>query len=495
MPQALNISLDTLNISALFPMLMAVLGAISILVIDLFKKTYDKSLYLSLALVFLGLDLAVLISYKGEEKALFDLLYLDGFSLLSQIIILVASIFFIFLHFSKLRFQDTRYAEYFAFYLFMVLGFQFMVSSNSLILIFLGLETSSLALVVMIAMYNKTETIESSIKYFTMGALSAGFFVFSCMIIYALTGTLDLGEISQVLAEQNMLSMDNFSNYILVLVAFIFMFASFSFKLSLFPFHTWVPDVYESSSSALAGYISVIPKMAGFVVALRFFEVFTNDENNIIYMILYLSVILTMTIPNFIALAQNDIKRMLAYSSISNAGMAMAAVLIGTQETINALFLYWILFAASNFGIFGMLWIMKGKQKEDYTSAFTYDKFLGLAQISPISAILLGLFLFTLTGLPPFALFWGKMYLISSAIEAEELILALFIIFNSVVSAYYYLKPIAYMFLKDPENKEIEYKENSSKALKVVLSLVAIFTILSIFYVEGILEFIRSVLG
>ena len=276
MLEPINISLDSLNLGTIAPISIAIIGALGILLTDIFNKNKHKSLYVILVVLFLIFDLFTLLSFNGEPRGLFDLMLVDGIAILSQCIIIGGSILFILLGLSKLRLQEFRYAEYFALYLFAVAGFQFMVSSDSLILIFVGLETSSLALYTLIAMHNRMVSIEAAVKYFTMGALAAAFFVFGSMIFYAITGTVELAQMAQVLTQDGFLSMENYSNYILVLVGFAFMFAAIGFKLSLFPYHVWVPDVYQGSTSALAGFISVVPKIAGFVVALRFFEILST---------------------------------------------------------------------------------------------------------------------------------------------------------------------------------------------------------------------------
>ena len=491
MPEPINISLESLNLGTLAPMAIAIIGALSILLTDLFNKNKHKSLYVIIVILFLIFDLFTLLAFHGDARGVFDLMLLDGISILSQCIIIFGSILFITLGLSKLRFQDFRYAEYFALYLFAVAGFQFMVSSDSLILIFVGLETSSLAIYTMIAMHNRMVSIEAAIKYFTMGALTAAFFVFGAMIFYAITGSLELAQIAQVITQEGYLSTDNYANYALVLVGFMFMFAALGFKLSLFPYHVWVPDVYQGSTSAMAGFLSVVPKMAGFVVALRFFDIFIQANDPIIQTILYVTVILTITIPNLIALQQKDIKRMLAYSSVSNAGMAMAAIVIGTEQATQALFLYWILFTITNFGAFGMLWLNRGKEYGDYNSSYAFVKFSGLAKISPFTASIFAMFLFALTGLPPFALFWGKMYLIGSAVNAGHIALAIIIVLNSVIAAYYYLRPVSYMFLRDPEEgSKTKFMQNATIPIKSIVGMAVFLTIISILLVEPLLNII-----
>jgi NADH-quinone oxidoreductase subunit N len=479
----INIDLQSLNFITIVPMLIAIVGALTILCIDLFAKQLDKSLYIMLAILFLVVDFMVLYGFNGDTRGLFDLLLIDGISLLSQFIIIGATILFLLLSLNKLRFHDTSYPEYYALYLFMVAGFQFMVSSDSLILIFVGLETASMALYVMIALHNKNSSLEAAIKYFTMGALATAFFAFGSMIFYAVTGSVELGVISEVLVESQ------FANYPIILAGVVFMIAAIGFKLSLFPFHTWVADVYEGSSASLAGFMSIVPKIAAFVVALRFFEIFIASEDMIVQLLLYGIIVLTMTIPNIIALLQTDIKRMLAFSSVSHAGFAMAAILLGTTQATTALFLYWVLFLVTNLGGFAMLWINRTKEDGAFSSDHTLEKYSGLIKTSPIAATMMGLFLLSLAGLPPFALFWGKMYLISSAINSGFMILALIMALNSAIAAYYYLKPIVYIFLKEPlKEGSVNYLANATTPIKAVIGACAIFTILSIFFIDSLLE-------
>ena len=483
---AVSIEFSTLNFGTLIPMIVAIVGALTILCIDLFSKKLDRSLYIMMAILFLVIDFGTILGFSGDVRGLFDLILFDGISILGQLVIVFAAALFILLSMTKQRFHESQYPEYFALYLFMVAGFQFMVSSDSLILIFVGLETASMALYTMIAMHNRANAIEAAIKYFTMGALAAAFFAFGSLIFYALTGTVELGKISEVLVASD------FENYPMILVGVVFIMAALSFKLSLVPFHTWVPDVYEGSTAALAGFMSIVPKMAGFVVALRFFEIFVSADNAYVQAVLYGAVVLTMTIPNIIALLQNDINRMLAYSSISNAGFAMAAILIGTTQATQGLFLYWMLFLVTNLGSFSMLWMNRNKDYHTFRSDHAMEKYAGLIKISPVTAVMMGLFLLTLAGLPPFALFWGKMYLLGAAVNVgttSMLVLALIMALNAAIAAYYYLRPIVYIFLKEPV-AQVNYMGNATTVTKTMIGICAVATIVSIFFIENLLQFI-----
>jgi NADH-quinone oxidoreductase subunit N len=483
----ISINMQDLNIISIAPMMVAIAGALIILCIDLFTKELHKSFYVMLTILFLVVDLGIVLGYNGAVKGFFDVMLVDGIAILSQAIIIVASGFFVLLALSQQRFHEYRYPEYFALFLFMVAGFQFMVSSDNLILIFIGLETASMSLYPLIAMHNRDRSTEAAIKYFTMGALAAGFFAFGSMIFYALTGSVELGQISQILVASN------FENMPIILLGVVFMIGALGFKITLVPFHIWAPDVYEGSTSAMAGFMSIVPKIAAFVVALRFFDIFLSADIVWVEYALYGIVVITITVPNIIALLQTDVKRMLAYSSISHAGFVMGAILLGTSQATQAIFLYWIMFMFTNIGSFSMLWINRAKNKHGIISDHPFEEFSGLIKISPFFATVMGLFMLSLAGVPPFSLFWGKMYLLSSAVNSGYIVLALIMALNSAIAAFYYLKLIVFMFFHEPTNDDrIQFMGNANNTLRTVVGISAVVTIGSVFFVDSILQMIAT---
>ncbi len=492
MLEAVNVSFASLNMPTLYPMLIAIVGALFILCIDLIKSGLDKSVYVMITLLFLALDLGAVLDFvgvfemTGAVRGFFDVMLMDGIAILAQIIMIVASMLFILLALTKQRFQEYRYGEYFALFMFMIAGLQFMVATDNLILVFVGLETSSLALYPLIAMHGKRNSFEAAAKYFTMGALAAGLFAFGSMILYALSGSVEIGVIANTLTANGIDS----ANMVFVIVATVFLLSAFAFKLGLVPFHTWTPDVYQGSTAALAGFMSIVPKLAAFVVAVRIFEFLMSTGVVWIEIMLYTIVVLTMTMANVWALVQKDAKRMLGYSSISHAGFVMAAVLIGTTHANSALFVYWTLFAFANLGAFAMLWITHQK-KHDSESDDAFEKFSGMIKTSPFSAVMIALFMLSLAGIPPFAMFWGKLYLIAAAVTGDYLVLALIMALNSAVAAYYYVKIIVYMFMKEPVGQN-DYMVNSSNVLKTVIGTAAVFTIASVVAVSPLMEFVAG---
>lgn len=492
MLEPINVSLASLNLATLAPMLIAIVGALGILVIDMIKGGLNKTLYVMISLLFLLLDLGALVDFagvflkNGTVLGFFDVMLMDGIAILSQIIIVVGSMLFIPLALTSKRFHEYNYPEYFALFLFMIAGFQFMVATDNLILIFVGLETASLALYTLIALHNRSKSFEAAVKYFTMGALAAGFFAFGSMILYAISGSVEINQIATVLAE------DHYSNIGYVLVSMAFMIAAFGFKLSMVPFHTWTPDVYEGSSAALAGYMSIVPKIAGFVVAMRLFEFLVHSGVVWLQVILYIGVVVTMTASNIWALVQSDVKRMLAYSSISHAGFVMAAILIGTTQSNTGLFLYWALFSFTNLGAFTMLWVNRQKNLlPGQSSDHPYEKFSGMIKTMPMGAVMMALFMLSLAGIPPFGLFWGKVYMIGSAVSAGYTVLALIMALNSAIAGYYYLKLIVFMFMKEPMvGYEKFYFMNASLSLKTIIGIAVVGTIFAVFAVNPLLKVI-----
>lgn len=484
--KTIDISLQSLNIASISVPGIMVIFAIGLIFLSMFAKNLPKIFYISICILAILLDLAILTTFELNQKGFFGVIYIDGITILSQLIILVSSFIFITFHLCKEKFKDHAIKEYFGLFLFVVAGFSFMVSTNNLILILVGLETSSLALYVLVALRNKANSIEAAIKYFSMGALSTGFYAMGASLLYLLTGYLEIDKIVKFILDANL------QNSILLLGASAFLFVSMAFKLSLIPFHTWIVDVYEASSSPLAGYISIVPKIVAFVVMIRFFEPLNHMEfiNNTIWLV----AVLSMSLGNVMALVQKDVKRMLAYSSISHCGFVLCAILVGTTEANVGLFVYWIMFLLANLGAFGMLFTTSSSSKF-YHDRFDhpYEKFKGAIKTTPLFAILIAICMLALAGIPPFGVFWGKVYLISTVLHEERFYLAFIMAVNSAIAIYYYLKLIVVMFMQNT-SKDILCFKNLSNSLKVMLGALVLCVILSFMLVNPLSQYIKSLL-
>ena len=455
MLQPINVSLESLNLITLAPMLIAIGGALVILVLDLINNKLHKSLYVMLTLLILFVDFGAVLGLNVNERGFFDVMLIDGISIISQLMIIVGSMIFIPLALTSKRFHEYSYPEFFALFLFMIAGFQFMVTSDNLILIFVGIETASLALYTLIALHNRSNSYEAAVKYFTMGALAAAFYAMGSAVIYGLTGSVELYKVAEVMAtrlDETGLMIAIFGSSVLLLVAF-------SFKLSLFPFHTWAPDVYEGASAPLAGYMSVVPKIAAFVVSIRIFGMYIDLGVEWVRIVILVLAVLTMTLANIMALVQEDVKRML------------------------------LMF--TNLGAFAMLWISRHKNRRfDARYDHPYEKFAGFIHIMPVGAVIMGLFMLSLAGVPPFSVFWGKIYVMQAAVNAGYVWLAIVMGLNSAIAAYYYLKLIVYMFLMDPVKDVDTIYYNLSKPLMAVIGLATLATVGAIFYIQPLISYL-----
>jgi len=488
----ISVELSSLNVMTLSPMLIAIAGALGILIIDLLKKDLDKTLYVMLTVLILFIDMGASLGLKINVRGFFDLVVIDGITILGFWVILVASMLFIPLALTSKRFHEYAYPEFFALFLFMIAGFQFMVATDNLIMIFVGLETASLALYTMIAMHNTVGAHEASFKYFTMGAMAAGFFVMGSAIIYAVTGSVELSQIAKVLQAR----MGEAGMMMPIVGGAMMLLVAIGFKVSLFPFHTWTPDVYEGSSAPMAGYMSIVPKIAMMVVAIRVLGMYIDLGVDTVRNVVIALAVITMTLSNMMALVQSDVKRMLAYSSISHAGFVMAAIALDTTKANSSIFIYYGLFLFTNLGAFAMLWISRHKDKTHHTRYHhPYIKFAGMIHVEPFAAVIMAIFMLSLAGVPPFSLFWGKLYVLSATVDAGYIWLAIIMGLNSAIAAYYYLKLIVYMFLKEAPEGSVTIYNNRSRALEIVIGIAAFATILAIFYIQPLVNYVTYLIS
>jgi len=489
----ISIDFNALNLVSMSPMLVILLGALVVLCIDLVKPNLDKTLYVTLTMLTLFIALGAVLSLNINERGLFDTILIDGVSVLGQVLIIVASMLFIPLALTKRKFHDFSYPEFFSLFLFMVFGFQFMAASDNLILIFVGLETASLALYTLIAMHNTRLSHEAAIKYFTMGAAAAGFFAMGAAIIYGTTGSVEMYSIARVLQDR----INEPGILIPVVGGALFMIVAIGFKVSLIPFHMWTPDTYEGASAPMAGYMSIVPKVAMMVVAIRLFGIYMELDITVVKTTIIVLAVITTTLANMMALVQKDVKRMLAYSSISHAGFVLVAIALDTTKGYSSIFLYYGLFLFTNLGAFTMLWISRHKYNIHHDRFHhPYEKFAGMIKRAPIAAIIMAIFMLSLAGVPPFSLFWGKLYVLSAIVDSGYYTVAIIMALNSAIAVYYYLKLIVYMFLKpaDENDGKVVYA-NRAFTLELVIGIAAFVTVTSIFYINPVMSFITDLVG
>ena len=441
----MNIVTPAINWSAIGPELILSLTAMALLLITVLAKKGAKRAipYLSLAGIVLALLLCV--SLWGKSAYAFNrMVVLDNYSLFFKIIFLITAGLTVLMSIRFLQREEFNYGEYYILLLFAAVGMMFMASAADLIIIFLGLETFSLSVYALAGFFRtQPKSNESSLKYFLLGAFSAGFLLYGIALIYGATGTTNLKGIYEFVRKIPLLTDP------LLLIGMGLLIVGFGFKVASVPFHMWTPDVYEGAPTSVTAFMSVGPKAAGFAAFLRVFLYALSPLQTDWVWILWVLAVLTMTLGNVVAIAQKNIKRMLAYSSIAHAGYILVAMVTGSELGTASILYYILAYAFMNLGAFGVV-ILYGRKGEENINIGDYS---GMASKYPLLAAAMAIFMFSLAGIPPTAGFVGKFYIFSSAIKAGYIGLAIIGVLNSALSVYYYLRVTVMMYMRNPEKE------------------------------------------
>ena len=372
-----------------------------------------------------------------------------------------------------LKYFNKYKTEYFVISLFGLLGMMIMISSQHLLLLYLGIELLSLSLYSIIA-FNKNSLFssEAAVKYYILGAISSGFILFGISLIYGLTGSLFYHEIIEQLSLLNVNPLENDMRILGLVFALIFIFISLSFKFGAAPFHMWIPDVYHGSMITTTLMLSTIPKIAVFIILIKLLgSVFSSLYIFWIDMLLILS-ILSLLIGNIIAISQKNIKRMLAYSTIANIGFIFLGISMGSIDSYKAAMFYTLTYVITTIGAFGLLsqLIYKNKPIEDI------QELSGLSRNQPFPAFLLMVIMLSYIGIPPFIGFHAKLFIIQSLVHSEYIALGIFAVLMTVIGSYYYLRVIKVNYF---DNESEELKSTSSYIVTglyvIILILLGIF--------------------
>ena len=424
------------NLNILLPEVFLTLSIFSILMIGVFIKN-SFNLIFNLSSLILIITIGIILNNpNNQEKIFLDSFTRDGFSNFFKIIILISSLFV--LNSSKNYILDNKLGkfEYPIIILLSILGMFFMVSSNDIILFYLGLELQSLSLYILASMdRDNLKSSESGIKYFVLSALSSGLLLYGCSLLYGFTGSTNF----DLIADQ--LNKDNTG----AVFAMVFILVGLAFKVSAVPFHMWTPDVYEGAPTAITSYFAVVPKVAGFAVLIKFMLIpFSNILAEWQTIIIFMS-IASMILGAVAAIGQKNIKRLLAYSSIGHIGYALAGVATGVVSGYESAIIYIAIYVIMNIGAFSCLYLLKkdGEYKENISDLS------GISKKHPILAISFLLILFSLAGIPPLGGFFAKFYVFTAVLEQQMYVLAIIGLLTTVISAFYYLKIIKTIYFDD----------------------------------------------
>lgn len=433
------------NYTAALPEIVLLTMLCLVLLTDLFLS--EKSRGITLVLSLLSLVLAAgftLSSFDIEEKTLaFGGTFVrDPMGDVLKMFIYIV-VFAVFVYSQKyLKDRNLFKGEFYLLGLFGTLGMLIMVSANSMLTVYLGLELLSLSMYAMVAMHRDSlRASEAAMKYFILGAMASGMLLFGMSLIYGLTGSLALNEIHTRIYDNQ--------DIIVQVFALAFIIVGIAFKLGAVPFHMWVPDVYHGAPTAMTMFIGSAPKIAAFAMLMRLLVDGLQGLHGHWQDMLAVIAILSLALGNTIAIAQTNLKRMLAYSTIAHVGFLILGVLSGTQEGYGASMFYAVTYALMSVGGFGMIIMLSRNGFE----AEEIDDFKGLNQRSPWFAFMMLILMFSMAGVPPFVGFWAKLSVLKEVVQADMVWLALIAVFFSIIGAFYYLRMIKVMYFDSPEDE------------------------------------------
>jgi len=473
---------------AILPELLLCGFACLILIVTAILPREDRRWIAWLALLGTVLVVPTVVRYANQlegsagNPVFFGDIAVDALGFYLKLVFLIGAILTILLSIRYLDTEKSQAGEYYALIMFATAAMMFMASALSLLMIFITLETMALAVYILVGFLKENrKSNEAALKYFVLGAFSSAIFVYGASLVYGSTHSIQLNEIAAA-------AVPGAAGVNLTMLGLILIVVSLGFKVAAVPFHMYIPDVYEGAPTAITAFISTASKAAAFAVLLRVLLAGFPGMFEYWAPLVALMAAASMTLGNVAAILQDNMKRMLAYSSIAHAGYILMGVLVAGMPGdtgrfgLKAVAIYLLVYTFMNIGAFGMVIMLR---RENLVGDLVVD-FSGLAKRAPLAAFTMLLFLLSLAGIPPLAGFVGKWYLFGAAIKGHYVWLAVLAVINSAISLYYYLRVVVCMYIREPLNEE---PYATSPGLKAALTIAAAMTLLLGIWPEKLLEF------
>ena len=467
------------DLALVFPEIFLSLSIMFLLILGVFKKNSSKLIQnISLIILLITAVITFNETLGVDQSFLFNgSVIIDYLSSFMKIVTLLAAFLVLIISSNYLRTFKIFKIEYPILILSSVLGMMIMISSNDLIVFYMGLELQSLALYVL-ATFNRDQikSSEAGLKYFVLSALSSGLLLYGCSLIYGFTGSTNFNVIANQL---------NTNEYALTF-GIVFILVGLAFKISAVPFHMWAPDVYEGSPTSVTLYFTMVPKIAALTVFIRFLYVpFLNLIDQWQMILIFLS-IASMLFGAIAAIGQTNLKRLVAYSSIGHVGYALAGLATGTNDGIQSSVIYITIYILMNLGLFSCLLMMK-RNNEYYEKI---EDLSGLSKNHPLLSLSLLIILFSLAGIPPLAGFFAKFYIFKSVLEQSMYFLAIVGLLSTVVAAFYYLRIIKIMYFDKEKEK---YDTDHSLWLKFSLTVSTLLILIYFIFPSQLIEVVSRI--
>jgi len=472
------------NIVPLIPEMFVAGMAMLILMLDLFLPNERKVLggYLAILTCIVAGVLTLQVGTSETVHAFYGLFVLDPFASYAKLLIYAGTAVAIILSLDYIK-DEFGVGEYYTLMLFAMLGMMIMASAPNFVTMYLGLELMALCVYVLVGFQRDVlRSSEAALKYFILGSLASGILLYGISFLYGVTGSFDFVTVGTGIAHSG--SGARFA----VLLGLVFVIAGMAFKISLAPFHMWTPDAYEGAPTPITAFMSVAPKVAGLVILIRVLvDALPSLQVEYTTIFSWLAV-LSMAVGNMAAIAQRNIKRMLAYSTIGHVGFIMLGVIAANADGYAGVLVYMTIYLFMSMGAFAVIVLMRreGIQGE------LLDDFAGLSKVRPGYALAMGLYLFSLAGIPFLGGFWAKYVVFIAAIEAGHLYLAIIALLFSVVGAFYYIRVVKYIYFDD-QRAEFNFVENRLMQATVAVTAVAVVAIG--IYPEPVINICKAALG
>jgi NADH-quinone oxidoreductase subunit N len=451
-------------LGVLAPTLVLLGAALLVLMLDLVPPRNDKThlAVVSLAGV-IGALLVALTCWGRDYRGFHGMVVLDNYALFVDVVICYAVALVLLLSIDYLRRAGVQSGEYYALVLFSAAGMMLMASANDLLVVFLALELMSLCLYVLAGLFKqRLDSGEASLKYFLLGAFASSFLLYGIALTYGATGSTAFERISA--AAPGVVRDGVF------LVGLGLVLVGFGFKISAAPFHMWAPDVYQGAPTSVTTLIATGSKAAGFAALIRFLLSAVRPSQPDWSPLLWGLAVVTMTLGNLVAIAQSNLKRMLAYSSVAHVGYMLVGLVAGGASGAGAVLYYLLAYSFTTAGTFGVISLCERAGEE----AVDVADYAGLGRRHPLLAGTLSLFLLSLVGIPPLAGFVGKFYLFGAAVQGGYVWLAVIAVLNSAVAAYYYLRVIVFMYMREPEGAVASWAPSFAGGVALAVALTGI---------------------
>ncbi len=464
MQPALDYSTFAPQLALALPEIILSVGAMVLLMVGAFAGEKSARVVTVLAAILIAAAGVTLVLITPDGSAFNGSFIVDPFARVMKIAALAGSAIAVMMSWSFVRLEKFERFEYPVLIVLATTGMMLMISANSLLALYLGLEMQSLALYVIAAINrDNLRSSEAGLKYFVLGALSSGMLLYGITLVYGFTGQLNFEGVAAALADSG--------RSIGLIFGLVFILAGLCFKISAVPFHMWTPDVYEGAPTPVTAFFAAAPKIAAMAMLVRIvtgaFQPVTADWQQVISFI----AIASMALGAFAAIGQRNIKRLMAYSSIGHMGYALVGLAAGTQAGVNGVIIYMLIYMTMTLGTFAVIIAMRGKQG----MVEEIDSLSGLGATNPVQALFLTVLMFSLAGIPPLAGFFAKYFVFVAAIEAQLYALAIIGVLTSVVGAYYYLRIIKIMWFDEPSVRFVPMAAELKLVLGVSVLLVGFF--------------------